>query len=257
MQKHPWRVWLPNVLVLIGGSFLLWAILVSLNPLLFEGKIVEGEYLTSQQEVNLPLPQISSIRDPQTSTEDVFYALVHNPYTPTPTPTATPTPTPTAVPSGPVVKLVIPSINVTRAVIPLRQYRDSSGQLQYDTDSLFATRNRLDLVGQTVTSSNPGAGSNTVLVGHNYNRGWHAWEGVFVNLKKLKPGDKIVLHTEDGSKHSYRVKKIVEVPYVYKNTRELNKHLRYLGPSINEKVTLVTCGGSFGVWSTRVYVIAR
>jgi LPXTG-site transpeptidase (sortase) family protein len=156
-----------------------------------------------------------------------------------------------------VVRLKIPSINIDRAVVPLRQYRDNSGQIQYDTNSLFATTGRLDLVGQTLTSVNPGGGSNIVLVGHNFNRGWYAWEGVFVNLDKLKKGDKIVLFTKDGSKHTYHVKKVVEVPYVSRSASELNKHLRYLGPTVDERVTLVTCGGSFGIWTARVYVVAK
>jgi len=142
-------------------------------------------------------------------------------------------------------------------VVPLKQYRDKSGQIQYDTDSLFATSNRLDLVGQVITSTNPGDGSNIVLVGHNYNRGWYAWEGVFVNLKKLKPGDKIVLHAKDGSKHQYNVTKVLQVPWTYKTAAELEKHLKYLGPKSEERVTLVTCGGAFGVWSARIYVIAK
>jgi LPXTG-site transpeptidase (sortase) family protein len=112
-------------------------------------------------------------------------------------------------------------------------------------------------VGQVITSVNPGDGSNIVLVGHNYNRGYYAWEGVFKNLKKLQPGDKIVLYAEDGSKHRYYVKKVVDVPWVYKTTSELEKHLRYLGPKPEERVTLVTCGGPFGVWSARIYVIAK
>ena len=96
-----------------------------------------------------------------------------------------------------------------------------------------------------------------MLVGHNFNRGWYAWEGVFVNLGKLKTGDKIVLYTESGGKFVYYVKKVVEVPYIYKTAGELNRHLNYLGPSQDERVTLVTCGGTFGIWSARIYVVAK
>jgi sortase (surface protein transpeptidase) len=78
-----------------------------------------------------------------------------------------------------------------------------------------------------------------------------------MNLKKLQPGDKIVLFAEDGSKHTYKVKKVVEVPFLYKTKAELDKHLNYLGPKPKERVTLVTCGGPFGVWSARVYVVAK
>jgi LPXTG-site transpeptidase (sortase) family protein len=139
----------------------------------------------------------------------------------------------------------------------LRQYRDANGVIQYDTNSLFATNSRLDLVGQTMTSVDPGQGSNIVLVGHNYNMGWYAWEGVFVNLKKLKPGNEIILHTKNGGVYTYKVKKVVQVPYVARTAAELNRHLQYLGPTSDERVTLVTCGGAFGSWSARIYVVGK
>ena len=247
------RPWLPTTLLIIGGLLLLWAALISVKPLLSNYQIVEGDYLLFPQKVNLPLPKIASIRSTEPAPQDVFFSLVHNPYTPTPTITPTPTP----IPAGPVTRLVIPAINVNRAVVPLRQYRDSRGTIQYDTDSLFATNSRLDLVGQTLTSVDPGQGSNIVLVGHNYNMGWYAWEGVFVNLKKLKPGHDIILHTKNGGVYTYKVKKVVQVPYVARTPAELNRHLQYLGPTSDERVTLVTCGGAFGSWSARIYVVAK
>jgi LPXTG-site transpeptidase (sortase) family protein len=112
-------------------------------------------------------------------------------------------------------------------------------------------------VGQTLTSLDPGQGGNIVLVGHNYNMGWYAWEGVFVNLKKLKPGATIILHTKNGGVYQYTVTKVVQVPYVARTAAELNQHLRYLGPTSDERVTLVTCGGAFGSWSARIYVVAK
>ena len=254
MQKLQKRKWLSDLLLISGGLLLLWAVLATLKPILAPRQLDNDNFLISALEISLPLPQKSSILNTETVSDDVFYPLLYK----TPTPTPTPIPTPTQVPSaGPVVRLKIPRINVDRAVVPLKQYRDRSGQIQYDTDSLFATSNRLDLVGQVITSTNPGDGSNIVLVGHNFNRGWYAWEGVFVNLKKLKSGDKIVLHTQDGSKHQYAVKKVLEVPWTYKNAAQLEKHLKYLGPKSEERVTLVTCGGAFGLWSARIYVIAK
>jgi LPXTG-site transpeptidase (sortase) family protein len=234
---------------------LFWAALLTLKPFLASPRLDSGNYLLSASKISLPLPRLSSIRTPEATPEDVFFSLVHNPFTPTPT--ATPTPTPTPIPAGPVIRVVISSINVDRAVVPLRQYRDNSGQVQYDTNSLFATSSRLDVVGRTLTSGNPGSGGNIVLVGHNYNMGWYAWEGVFVNLDQLKVGDKIVLYTENGGKFKYYVKKVVEVPYLYKTAAELNRHLNYLGPTRDERVTMVTCGGPFGVWSARIYVVAK
>lgn len=251
MKKQ--RRWLPTILLILGGLLLFWAALVSAKPLLSNYQIVEGDYLLYPQQASLPLPKIASIRSTEASPQDVYFSLVYSPYTPTPTVTPTPTP----VPAGRVTRLIIPAIGVNRAVVPLRQYRDASGTIQYDTDSLFATSSRLDLVGQTLTSLDPGQGSNIVLVGHNYNMGWYAWEGVFVNLKKLKPGNEIILHTKNGGVYKYKVQKVAQVPYVARTAAELNQHLQYLGPTSSEQVTLVTCGGAFGSWSARIYVVAK
>ena len=95
------RRWLPSSLLILGGLLLLWAALISIKPLLSNYQIVEGDYLLFQQQVNLPLPKIASIRNTETAPEDVFHSLVHSPYTPTPTVTPTPTP----VPAGPVTRL--------------------------------------------------------------------------------------------------------------------------------------------------------
>jgi LPXTG-site transpeptidase (sortase) family protein len=196
---------------------------------------------------------VANIQPSEIITHETFLPLAYMEIAPTPTPTPTPVPS-----AGPVVRVVIPSINVDRAVVPLQQYVDSSGKIQYDTDSLFSNNNRLDLVGQMATSVNPGDGSNIVLVGHNYNQGWNGWGGVFLNIKNLQRGDKIYLYTENGDKYQYKVKKVEEVPLVYMDASELEKHLGYLGPSPKEQVTLMTCGGAnFSIWSARIYVIAK
>jgi len=254
MWKRDWQSWVIEGLIILGGMMLLWAGLTSLKTVL-AAPLSEESYLASELDVRLPLPQVDSIRSTQPAEDDIFFPLVHNPLTPTPTPTLTPTPTP--VPAGRVIRVKIPNIGVDRAVVPLGQYRNSRGVIEYDTDSLFATSSRQDLVGQTQTSVNPGEGSNIVLVGHNYNRGWFAWEGVFVNIHKLKKGDKITLKTENGGKYTYEVTKVIQVPWTSGSAAEWEKHLKYLGPSANEKVTLVTCGGLFGSWTARYYVIAK
>jgi len=205
--------------------------------------------LTYTQDPPTSAPRIPSIPNSETGTYDVFFPMTYKQDPPTPTP---------APSAGPVIRVVIPSINIDRAVVPLKQDVDSSGQIQYDTDSLFANNNRLDLVGQVVTSVNPGDGSNIILVGHNYNQGWNAWAGVFLNLKKLRAGDKIFLYTENGSKFRYRVQEIVEVPWVNMDASELEKHRSLLWPTADERVTLVTCGGAnIGIWSARIYVVAK
>jgi len=194
-------------------------------------------------------PAMPPTPNPETGTFDVFVPLTYKQDPPAPTP----------VPSaGPVVRVVIPSINIDRAVVRVEQYMDGSGQMQWNTDSLFANNNRLDLVGQLVTSVNPGDGSNIVLIGHNYNLGWNAWGAVFLNLKKLQPGDQILLYTENGDEYSYTIQEVVEVPWVYMDASELDRHRSLLWPTPDERVTLVTCGGAnIGIWSARIYVVAK
>ena len=78
------------------------------------------------------------------------------------------------------------------------------------------------------------------------------WEKLIADELEEKPGAKIVLYTENGGKFNYFVTKVVQVPYLYKTAAELNNHLNYLGPTHDERVTMVTCGGPFGVWSARI-----
>jgi hypothetical protein len=97
------------------------------------------------------------------------------------------------VESNPIVRIEIPAIKVKRAVVPVGLRPDSSGRMGWDTDAIFATNNRQDLVGHLVGSAYPGQGGNIVLIGHNYNQVDLGWEGVFVNIKSLQPGDRIVI----------------------------------------------------------------
>ncbi len=166
--------------------------------------------------------------------------------------------TPTPIPdTGRVVRLVIPKIRVDRAVVRVGLTRDAQGRLQWDTDRLFATQNRLDLVGQLDNSLNPGQGGNVVLVGHNYDNGVFVWEGVFINLKNIQAGDQLIIYTEGGAEYHYIVEQIKKVPWQAHNDNEMQKHMRYIGPSEAERLTLMTCSGAnIWPWPARLYVIA-
>jgi LPXTG-site transpeptidase (sortase) family protein len=165
-----------------------------------------------------------------------------------------PTPEPPqSDPSQPVVRLKIPRIKVERAVVEIGAHPEKG----WDTDSLYATKNRPDLVGHLAGSALPGEGSNIVLAGHNYDWGIFQWNGVFYNLRRLKPGDKIFAFTQGGERHTYFVHKVKEIPFKNGNEEELFKHAKHLGPTETERLTLVTCSGANLLnWNKRVYVIA-
>jgi len=169
----------------------------------------------------------------------------------------TPTHAPVS-PSQPVVRLKIPNINVDRAVVDIGMVPGKNGGMQWDSDSLFATNSRQDLVGHLDGSALPGESSNIVLVGHNYDWGIFQWNGVFYNVKRLKPGDKIILFSQGGQRRVYRVDKVKQIPFNNNgNEEELFKHFKHMGPTESERLTLVTCGGAnLWKWNKRVYVIA-
>ena len=159
--------------------------------------------------------------------------------------------------AGPVVRLVIPQLKIDRAVVTIGLHQQDGSAMQWNTDILFANRNRPDLVGQIITSVNPGDGGNIVLVGHNYNEGWNGWGAVFVDLGNLSPGSKITVYTENGGEYTYVVQAVKKVPWRRQNTAELAKHQKFMWPTEREQLTLVTCGGELlGKWSARIYVVA-
>ena len=199
-----------------------------------------------------PLPEPTATQPPAEP------AATQPPSEPAATPVpAEPPPAPVPPQTQPVVRIEIPALNVQRAVVPVGLKADRTGQLEWDTDQLFATRNREDLVGQLIASLNPGQGGNIILIGHNYDQGIFAWNGVFVNLKTLQGGDKIIVSTADGGRWVYIVQLVKKVPWNKKNAEELEKHMKFLGPSESERLTLVTCGGAnIYPWPARIYVVA-
>ena len=181
------------------------------------------------------------------------------PVTETPLPTPTPSPIPTeGIPAySPVVRLVIPALDIDRTVIPVGMRPVGGGGLEWDTDPLFATQNRPDLVGQLMGSYSPGQGGNILLIGHNYNQVDWGWTGVFVNIKNLAAGDQLTVFTEDGRQTIYQVVQVKQVPWRNKNANELEKHMKFMGHTDGERLTLITCGGA-NIWPfpARVYVVA-
>jgi len=131
-------------------------------------------------------------------------------------------------------------------------------QLQWDTEQLFATSSRSDLVGHLQGSANPGQPGNIILTGHNYNPGFYNWYGVFYSLHLLAQGDVIKLFNEDDELFTYQVDRVDQVPWQTYATADTMTHIVYLSPTQDETLTLVTCGGAnFAPFPSRVYVIAR
>jgi LPXTG-site transpeptidase (sortase) family protein len=258
---NKWREQLSAALILAGVLLLVCVALMSLKIVLASQQIGDKPYLVSGVDFQLPLPtRAPPVAEVDSTTSQVFLPLVAkaDPEEIAQSAVGTKAMSLAAKPSaGPIVRLIVPRINIDRAVVPVKLRKGSGGQMEWNTDALFATSNRLDLVGQLASSLNPGDGGNIILVGHNYNEGWNAWAGVFVSIDKLRPGDKLIVQTKSGDKFEYIVQVVKKVPWRQKNANELQKHQKYLLPTASEQLTLVTCGGTVNLtWSARIYVVA-
>ncbi len=249
--------WLSDMMMVAGALIVCAAALAYVQNALAAQLRVERPYLISQ--ARLPLEPLGPTAPPLSvgapapqappAPTEALASLASTPAAP-----AELTPAPS---SGPVVRLVIPALKIDRVVIPIGMRPAGNGRLDWDTDALFATRNRLDLVGQPVISTNPGDGGNVILIGHNYDQGIYAWNGVFVSLKTIPLGSQIQIFTQGGGVFTYQVERVKEVPWAEQSQAELEKHMKYLGPSPSEQLTLVTCGGAnVWPWPARIYVVA-
>ena len=154
-------------------------------------------------------------------------------------------------------RIEIPGIGVNRAVVTMGLVNRGE-QVEWDTDSLFATSSRPDLVGHLEGTANPGQPGNIVLAGHNYNRGVFNWSGVFYSLGTLQPGDLVYLVDENDVRFTYRVDQVDQLPWPAASADVALAHIKRLGPSPDERLTLVTCsGGTIAPFPARVYVTAR
>jgi LPXTG-site transpeptidase (sortase) family protein len=111
-------------------------------------------------------------------------------------------------------------------------------------------------------SSSPGQSNNAVFAGH---VDWQTQSGapipgVFYRLRELKVGNLIEVALEDGTTLQYRVRANVATEY------DDPKILQVMGPTHNDVITIITCGGSWlkdgrqpngGNYSHRVVVRAE
>jgi LPXTG-site transpeptidase (sortase) family protein len=153
------------------------------------------------------------------------------------------------------VQIRIPALGVTRSIVRLPRVHDSrSGGWTWNTKSLFRS-GRSDLVGHSEGSAYPGQEGNMILVGHNYGYGYN---GVFVRLGSLRPGQKVYVVNQVGQTFAYQVTSVNRVKWRQKDFGELTQHLRFLSPSGAQRVTLVSCAGAdFEPFPERVYVVAE
>jgi sortase A len=188
----------------------------------------------------VPLP--TATRAAPTSTPTSFSPP---PTTTASTPTATPIPSPTPTPALP-TRIVIPEISVDAPVVPVSWRTvevDGQTQAAWEVPAMYAA-------GWHETSAPLGVPGNTVLSGHNTTNG-----EVFRDLYTLEPGDVITVYSDD-TPSTYAITEILILPEAGQPLEVRLENARYIMPTDDERLTLVTCH-PYGSLRYRLIVVAH
>lgn len=148
------------------------------------------------------------------------------------------------VASSPPTRIVAPAIGLDAPVVEIGwTIKDpAKGIAEWQTADYAAGFHR--------GSALPGQTGNTVLSGHHNIRG-----KVFARLHELQPGDEVYLYVGDEV-YAYRVEDKFIVPEAGVSDAQRRQNARWIAPTRDERLTLVTCWPPNGN-SHRVIVIAR
>jgi LPXTG-site transpeptidase (sortase) family protein len=239
---------LSNLLLVLGALVLLVALAYAAYSALNTWLMGQNRYLMADDVGSISVPAMTWTPSPSPPPTPLPT------FTPTPTPIPSPTPTPLPTEPPAPVQIRIPALGVTRSIVSLPRVQDPrTGAWTWNTKRLLRS-GRSDLVGHWEGSAYPGQVGNMILVGHNYGYGYN---GVFVRLGSLKPGQKVYIVNKVGQTFAYRVQTVKRVAWRLQNFGELTQHLSFLSPGGPERLTLVSCGGAnFEPFPERIYVVA-
>lgn len=169
---------------------------------------------------------------------------------PSPVPTARPSPTPTVPPSPtptpvlyPPTRIVIPSVGIDAPITPTTWTTGKDGMpIWLVPDAPYA--------GWHLGSATLGVPGNTVINGHNWPE-----NGVFRFLHRVQPGDLMILYS-GLVPFVYEVREVLLLKEAGQPLEVRMENARYIQPTDDERVTLVTCH-PYGSTRYRLIVIAR
>jgi len=143
-------------------------------------------------------------------------------------PSPRPPPPPAAASVAEPVRVDIPAIDAHSTLIPLGPNPDETVEVPDVKTPQQA--------GWYRHSVRPGEDGPAVLLGHVDGGGK---PGIFHDLRKLKPGNEVVVTRADGSSVTFAVTRVQELPKVAFPTEEV------YGDTDQAELRLITCGGSF------------
>ncbi len=189
-----------------------------------------------------PLPVPSPTVPPSPTPAPVVVPSPTPTVSPSPVPTVPPSPTPTPVPYPP-TRILIPRVGIDAPITPTTWAVGEGGvPIWLVPDAPYA--------GWHQGSATPGMPGNTVINGHNWPE-----NGVFRFLHQVQVGDLIVLYS-DRVPFLYEVQEILLLKEAGQPLEVRQANARYIQPTDDERVTLVTCH-PYGSTRYRLIVIAR
>lgn len=262
MMNHRLRV-----LIVLGISTI--AVLAACTPRSTDPQeeMAVARLLTIQPEIALTLtawptlpPLLTRPPTPTAEPRPLWTALppIGGSPSPTPTPLSAATGSPGSVPppvgsNPPAVRLLIPSLGLDVPVVEVSWdviLEDGSWRSVWQTADGAAGHHR--------NSANPGEAGNVVISGHHNTRGEVFRQVSEIGLPgaQFGLGDEIILVAADGRQYPYTVVQWDRFPEEGLSEAERRAHARYLDPTGDAILTLVTCWPYEGN-SHRVVVVAR
>ena len=159
-----------------------------------------------------------------------------------------PTPIPTGAPSVPrpsaPSRVIIPTLGVDAPVVEVSWHVLQAGEARGEWETVAGA------AGHHRGSAEPGQPGNCVLSAHSSDAGG----AVFRGLEALSPGDLVRLVTFGKSEYSYQVGAVLKLDEVGATESERREHARWLDPTDEAVLTLVTC---WPPWSYTHRVVVR
>lgn len=125
-------------------------------------------------------------------------------------------------------RLIIPTLNVDSYI----------QKVGIDQNTQIAVPNNIHIAGWFVDSVLPGADGLSIIDGHVNGR--NRDEGVFKNLKDLKPGDEVIVESGDGTRTTFTVYSGESLP-----KDSVADKLFSQVPAIRRQLNLITCTGTY------------
>jgi LPXTG-site transpeptidase (sortase) family protein len=128
-------------------------------------------------------------------------------------------------------RLIIPEIELDAPIMPVEAVVENIAGKDYQ---IWRAPDEFG-AGWHASSATLGAAGNTVLNGHH-----NVYGEVFKRLVDLEPGDEVIVQSESGS-HRYKIVNRMILEEKYAPIEQRVQNAQWILPSLDERLTLVTC----------------